>query len=109
MLLVSFAFCQVGPGAISADDIPSWRVCVLVLGQLVGFVPIPNRRIAEELAGAEVAGGQVSGGAGGSSSGNGRAAAGATENDMQPQQQVGVVFASTAVVAARAFSWRWWL
>ena len=39
---------QVGPGAISADDIPSWMVRVLVLGQPVGCISIPNRRLAGE-------------------------------------------------------------
>lgn len=40
---------QVGPGAVSADDIPSWMVRVLVLGQPVGCISVPNRRLAEEV------------------------------------------------------------
>eukprot|EP00752_Nemacystus_decipiens_P013348 g11818.t1 len=35
----------VGPGAVPADEAPFWAVRVLVLGQLVGFVSIPNPRL----------------------------------------------------------------
>lgn len=36
-----------GPTAISADVIPHWMVQLLVLGQPVGYVCIPNRRLGE--------------------------------------------------------------
>eukprot|EP00903_Cladosiphon_okamuranus_P014066 g13074.t1 len=38
----------VGPGAVSANDIPCWMVRVLVLGQPMGCVSIPNRRPVSE-------------------------------------------------------------
>lgn len=60
---------------------------MLVLGQPAGFVPIPNRRIAEELARTEAACGQVSGGTGGSSSGRGGSAVGSAKKEKQPQSQ----------------------
>ena len=45
---------KVGPTAISADVIPHWMVQLLVLGQPVGYVCIPNRRLGEpEGSGAE--------------------------------------------------------
>lgn len=50
-------FCsQVGPGAVSVDEAPFWAVRVLVLGQLVGYISIPNPRLpssGEEETGAE--------------------------------------------------------
>ncbi|CAN0069959.1 unnamed protein product, partial [Scytosiphon promiscuus] len=39
----------VGPGAITPESIPAWAAHVLVLGQKVGCISIPNRRLAEEI------------------------------------------------------------
>lgn len=34
-----------GPGAVPADEAPFWGIRVLVLGQLVGFVSMPNPKL----------------------------------------------------------------
>ncbi|CAM9170968.1 unnamed protein product, partial [Laminaria digitata] len=52
----------VGPTAISADNIPNWMVQLRVLGQPVGYVCIPNRRLGE-LEGSDAGGGSKGGAA----------------------------------------------
>lgn len=60
---------KVGPTAISADVIPNWMVQLLVLGQPVGYVCIPNRRLGEPEGSGAGAGSKEAARAGGNSGG----------------------------------------
>ncbi|CAM9150284.1 unnamed protein product, partial [Ectocarpus sp. 8 AP-2014] len=83
----------VGPGAVSSDDIPAWVVHVRVLGQPVGCITIPNRRLGEDPASSsssapEATAGEPGGceGSGGSSSGSGGGNGAGATSEQQPHQ-----------------------